>query len=396
MRRLYAILIVGLFMTALSPISAWDTTIKVPAKEYHTIDDITIEYNSTCGGWVFGVVEWESGSRAFAFLAGRSGTLRLSEWPYPDIHLDIKGNASISFQAECPLNISVRADYGPDFYGDRFFTSEWRYRIVRMPFVNVTNDTYVLESPWPVLAVYLETDYIYFNGTYVPDLTMDSELDIGLTQIESGPERIAENVWWYDLSGFRPRELRLTLKGPRAGFITKVYGYALVPYREHGYLANFEDGYTLWVSSLRRYVRITCEGLWTGENFTLFRFRTDRGEEHRVYVQDGVLCIEGSGGKSCSGEKMLPGPSRFEILFQDGWIYVGQWDRTLLKVELDTEGIEPFSFLDLPRERRYGGDVYLEGMVEYKDGRGWKAVAAVLIPLLATATLLYAIIRKKV
>ncbi|WP_188202232.1 hypothetical protein [Thermococcus camini] len=114
------------------------------------------------------------------------------------------------------------------------------------------------------------------------------------------------------------------------------------------------------------YLRMNGEALWEGENFTLLEYKTDEGKEGKIYVKDGFVCTKVNGGEACSGP-LIPGPSHFEVIFSGGTLYVTQWDKNLLTLELGAKGLHPKLFLGLPSEKLYGMEIYAREPVPWKE-----------------------------
>ncbi|ASJ12736.1 hypothetical protein A3L14_07480 [Thermococcus thioreducens] len=251
-----------------------------------------------------------------------------------------------------------------------------------MPLRKIGNNSYELNSPLRMEAVYFSTERPYINGTKVSKLPLKARITLNGKSIIVEPRPIGDSYWWYHLKTPESGNLRVTLGGEAAKHVSASYVLALLPQEEEGFwIPSNENGYHPPHCGPLGYLKLSGEALWTGENFTLFEYMTDRGEEGEIYVENGFVCtkLNIKGGKTCSGP-LLPGPVRFEVFFSNGVLEIREWDRTLLTLELEREGLSPILFLGLPDGNLYGMEIYGKKPVPWKEERrDWASVAGIII-----------------
>ncbi|NJE00973.1 hypothetical protein [Thermococcus sp. JdF3] len=372
---------VALVMAAfllLQPVLAWETTIDVPGREYQVIEDIEMNYTSSCPQWVFFTFSGPENSETASFFANGSGTLNLRNLSPPVVSSDWK-HVRITIEARCPVNITAKPIYSPSVCGEEYYVAHWRYRIVKMP-LHRRGDGYFLESPLDVKAIYFSSNRPYVNGSNVLDLPLEVLIKTGDSSTTVSPRPAWDGVWWLPINA--SGRIEVTLRGEAAPYISEVYALALLPQREsRGFIPAYGDGYHPQSCWPREYLHLSGEAFWGGEDFTLFEYTTPDGKMERIYVKDGYVCARIDGGEACGG-RLIPGPSRFEVLFVQGTLYIYQWGREFLSMDVGSRAIFPERFIGLPSKKLYGMEIYGRKPVPWEEKKG---VPDVLLGALAIA-----------
>lgn len=377
-------IILLLLMTPL--VAAWNTTIEIPERHYYVIDDLTINVTSPCPQWVFLTLYGPEESRTASFFADDTKVLHLYNLS-PEIFSLLWKNVTVFVRSQCPLNISITPEYYPDICGKEYYVSSWRYRIVKMPLQRTGERSYKLNSPLRIEAIYFLTKRSYVNGTSVTALPLEVEIALNNKSLRITPAPIGNSYWWYRLKSPESGHLNVTLSGVAAEYIGSVYVLALLPQEDKiRWIPSYTKGYHPPHCGPVSYMKMSGEALWEGENFTLLKYMTENGEEKEVYVKNLFICAKIERGvKVCSGP-LLPGPSRFEIVFSSGVLEINQWDRTVLTLELENKGISPILFLGLPNRKLYGMEIYARNPVPWEEKRrNWVLIAGLV--LIATGSI---------
>lgn len=168
----------------------------------YVLDDATVHYNASCTGWVVGVFDDGISLQSFALCINRSGEFRLSSYVFPPRE---KNPPKPYLNTTCPINVSVTPpQYQPDIFPIRL--GEYRrYLLTKVWFRNLGSGTFRINVPWELIAIYLESDTIYENGTYVPKLPLDVEVSWKGEEIDRTPA-LAEPPasYWIDISEEKP------------------------------------------------------------------------------------------------------------------------------------------------------------------------------------------------
>ncbi|WP_367884964.1 hypothetical protein [Thermococcus sp. JCM 11816] len=99
-----------------------------------------------------------------------------------------------------PPSVSAR------YFSDTIRGGEYRrYLLTKVWFRNLGSGTFRINVPWELIAIYLESDTIYENGTYVPKLPLDVEVSWKGEEIDRTPA-LAEPPasYWIDISEEKP------------------------------------------------------------------------------------------------------------------------------------------------------------------------------------------------
>ncbi|AEK72014.1 hypothetical protein GQS_00555 [Thermococcus sp. 4557] len=377
--RAAALLLIALLI--LPAVSAWNTTIEIRERPYHVIDSLHINASSPCPQWVVMTLFGPEESRTASFFLNGTEKFCLENVSPRIIALGWK-NVTVFLEARCPINISIQPVYDVDVCGREYYVSSWRYRIVRMP-LKRERAAYEIQSPLEIEAIYFDSNRLYVNGTEVTELPLRAIITTENGSIAVEPRPLHSGLWWYQLGGFiRTKNLTVKLEGEGAEYIDEVYALALLPQKGFPSIPSYGEGYPPPSCGPVSYLRINGEALWEGENFTLFRYKTDDEKEGEIYVKNGFVCTKLNGGEACSG-RLIPGPSHFEILFSYGTLYVMQRGRNFLTLELQSSGIYPELFLGLPSKRLYGMEIYARDPVPWKEkNKIWPAAAIGIILVL--------------
>ncbi|BAD85172.1 hypothetical protein TK0983 [Thermococcus kodakarensis KOD1] len=287
------------------------------------------------------------------------------------------------------------------YFSDTIRGEYRRYLLTKVWFRNLGSGTFRINVPWELIAIYLESDTIYENGTYVPKLPLDVEVSWKGEEIDRTPA-LAEPPasYWIDISEEKPSgEVFVKVSGERAKFITKVYGYVIIPYQSYypaigGFPFIFpqHDGYRISIYSYFGNVEVEGEFLWNGSNFTLFKFTTSKGETKELYVKDGRVCYGKWTRRACGRYSLPRGALKLTVGFNRGSLWVWNDGTVYFKTKLDSLGIKSMEFLGgIPSEDIYAVSVYATDRVyEEKDsplGRVSLALSFIAVVLSLAALL---------
>jgi hypothetical protein len=350
MRRMHLILLlISLIVAPFGQVSAWNTTIRFHSPEGYIIDDVFIEYNSSCPAWLVGVFDNGISLQSFAIHANLSGEFRLSDYVYPSGR-----NATLYLNSSCQVNLSISPEYQPDIFSDTVRGEYRRYLLTKVWFRDLGNGTFGINVPWELIAIYLESDILYENGTYVPKLPLEVEVSWKGREIDRTPA-LAEPPasYWVDISEEKPSgKVFVKVSGERAKFITKVYGYVIVPYQLYypaigGFPFIFPQhrGCRMSVYSPFGNVEVEGEFLWKGSDFTLLKFITSKGETKELYVKDGRVCYGKWARRTCGKYPLPRGALKLTVGFNEGSLWVWSDGTVYFETKLDSLGIKPVEFL---------------------------------------------------
>ena len=363
MRRSVLLLIL---LLSLPSVSAWNATFQFHPSPGQVLYDVLINYTAECPSWVFGTFDDGRLVKEFAFFANGSGSVDLQDYLY----MEAPSNSTLYLKSNCRLNVAIQPRYGIYMHPPEIRAFLTRFRVVRIPFRKAGENRFEIDTPWRLLTIYLESNTIYHNRTYVPSLPLKVE-------IIWNNHSVLKNVtgrklrYWVDVSHEMPRgKVILKLSGAKGKYVSHVYGYALVPHREEQqwwFIYNYKEGCYFGDGRPWREILIKLEFLWRGEDFTLASFTTQDEKELTLQVEDGRICMGEFPTKKCSPHRLPKGALKLTIGFQNGYLWVlGEGDE-YLDVYTGDEAAALTRFLwGIPKDDRYSVEIHA------KEGSYWK------------------------
>ncbi|WP_167728339.1 hypothetical protein [Thermococcus sp. 9N3] len=362
MRR--GVLLLALLLS-LPWVSAWNATFQFHPSHGQELDDILINYTSECSSWVFGTFDDGSLVQDFAFPVNGSGSVDLQDY----LNMGVPSNSTLYLESNCELNVTVHPRYGIYMHPPEVRALSTEFRLVKIPFKKTGEGRFEIETPWKLVAVYLESHTVYDNGTYVSNLPLRVEVSWENQSVLKTPEGRG-TYYWVDVSDWKPRgRVILKLSGRRAKYIDSAYGYALVPHREKRQwwlVYNYKEGYYFGDGRPWREILIKLEFLWKGEDFTLASFVTQDEEKLSLKVEGGRVCLEGPHLKKC-GSRIPRGALKLTVGFQSGYLWVLGGGNVYFNEYTGTEAAALINLLwGVPKDDRYSVEIHAKNSSYWK------------------------------
>ena len=365
-------LLLVVFLVTTPFVSAWNTTFYFQPPSGQVLRDIVLNYTSNCTTWTFGTFDDGRLVREFAFFVNGSGSIDLQDYLY----IDTPSNSTLHLESSCELNVTAYPRYGIYMHPPEIRAFSTEFRLVKMPFKKVGKNQFSVNTPWNIVAIYLESNTIYDNGTYVSRLPLRASVlwdDHRVSKNATG----GETLYWVDVSDEMPSgNVTLKLAGERAGYITHAYGYALVPHKEDRQwwlIYNYDDGYLFGDGRPWRNILIRLEFLWKGEDFTLASFTTEDGKELNLRVENGRICLGKFPTKKCGPHQLPKGALKLTIGFQNGYLWaLGEGSEYFNAYTGDKAAALTRFLWGIPQENRYSVEIHAKESTFWKPKRGIK------------------------
>jgi len=399
MRKLILFLLGVLLTPALT--SASNVTVSFHAPPGYILNDATVRYNASCSGWLVGVFNDGTSLQSFALYINRRGKFSLTDYIFPGGR-----NPKLYLNSSCPINVSISPEYQPDMFPNTVKGEYRRYLLTKVGLENLGNGTFRINVPWKLVAIYLKSNTIHENGTYVPKLPLNVEVSWDGKEINKTPAPAEPpTLYWVDLGDEKPSgEVLVKISGERAKFITGIYGYILIPYQSYypamdgfPFISPRQEGCQMEISSYYENVKVEGEFLWRGNDFTLLKFITSHGETKELYVKGGHVCYGKWPRRTCGKASLPKGALKLMVGFNGRYLWVWSDGGDYFETKLNSLGITPVEFLDgIPEGDIYGVNVYAANSVPEEEDNPWDE-ASLALSIIAVVISLTALVmsRKK-
>ncbi len=360
------------FLVTIPFVSAWNSTFHFQPSSGQVLQDIILNYTSNCTTWTFGTFDDGTLVRDFAFFANGSGSIDLQDYLY----IDTPSNSTLYLESNCELNVTAYPRYGIYMHPPEIRVFSTESRLVKIPFEKAGKTQFAVNTSWKLVAIYLESNTIYDNGTYVPQLPLRASVlwdDHEVSKNTTG----GETLYWMDVSDEMPSgKVILKLAGERAEYITHAYGYALVPHgedKQSWLIYNHDKGYLFGDGRPWRDIIVRLEFLWKGGDFTLASFTTEDGKELNLRVENGRICLGKFPTKKCSPHRLPKGALKLTVGFQNGYLWVSGEGSEYFHFYTGDEAVALTRFLwGIPQENRYSVEIHAKESTFWKPKRGIK------------------------